>query len=140
MCAVYVCCVCVLRLCAVSVGFACVMYSSWHHAQRHSISTARHLRPHFVVFFLPPGCQANLGRVGAFLKNKRDQVSGCPGNTGERLFETFAARIEQKAPALLERLNGRGCMRDGLSNTGGQALWDTMKAPSETATGFSFGF
>ena len=77
--------------------------------------------------------------MGAFLKNKRDQVSGCHGNAGEDLFERFGACLERTAPALLERLNGGagGALHPGPAQT----LWDTMKAPTaETAAGFSFGF
>lgn len=69
---------------------------------------------------------ANLGRVCHFLKNRREQVSGC-GAAGSHLYEDFVDALRTQRP-------------DVVIPETAPALWEAIKGDSDAGGAFSFSF
>lgn len=83
--------------------------------------------------------RTNLTSVCRFLRERREQVSGC-GSSGENLFERFTKALDLKYPGILKSIQDDDfCRSRKIVDTSDTTTWDRLVAPPNEE-GFSFGF
>ncbi len=82
--------------------------------------------------------RARLPDVLAFLRDRREQVSGFSDEVAERAYELFVERLREECPDVLEE----GLERLEKRDKGGRGKWETLTKGDEEEEGgaFSFGF
>lgn len=77
---------------------------------------------------------ANLPTVCQFLRDRREQVSGCPEETAGSLYELFVGELKTQRPDLMSRTNALTRVERP------PPLWESLRGDGEASQPFTFSF